>query len=98
MKLPPYKKFNWRIMARNYKPYIIMLVVFLVYVVVVAVLMAFIDERTYRINADDSRIAAEEHAHIMNHARHAFPMGAPGTTATDIREDTSFVSELRRVR
>lgn len=91
MKLPLTKKYNWRIMARNYGPHLF------ITTVVIACLLILLAVNLY-FQEYAARLAAETYANTIHHTKHIPPMGAPGTTHTDMVEGTWFMQELRKAR
>ena len=88
MNLPIRKRYNWSIMARNNRKWLTILAASATALLTVLALDLYLDERA-------ARMQAEQYANTIHHAKHIHPMGAPGTTMTDMIEGTWFMPELK---
>jgi len=83
-KLPWHKR-NWRVFWRNNKEWVVFGAVFFVMFLLIAV-GAYLSYKHSELQKTEMLVWRSQ------------TFGAPGTTETDVREKTEFMSNLRRVR
>lgn len=89
MKLPIYRRYNWQLVAREYRR-----TIWFAVAAVIAALFVFV--WLQYLGADDSRLAAElAHKSLVLDVHRLATFGAPGYTVTDWREGTTDLKVRR---